>query len=500
MRLVYSVIFTSAFLFCVSYIVMSSIYLGVGDGLGRALIDGWRREVGYEVYDLNSWVGVLHQSLALTLFLLVVVITAIRMELRVFAALFAVVIVVLTDTVPPQYLISSAVEWDLILFLIGSMVLAGVLRELGVFKYLAVLLVRVSGERASLLVTLIFMFAFALAALLGEVTSIIYVLMLIFELGRLLRVDVKPLVVMSVIATNTGSTALPVGNPIGIYLFFSAGMSMGEFIKNAFTLSIIELLLLNIALISIWRGFMRGFSNTFSKSSGNVEAFVTSFYTHISREELSKVRRGLALLLFFIAAVTSNDLICHYLSNVFGLSVDPHAFLAFIPYFFTSLSASLIVPEAISDFIRRSVDWPSIIFFMTLFMLSYSLTYSGVMVKLTYALSSIKEPALLLTTLLIGSAFLSSVLDNLSVIVSMTPLATLLSTLGLVGREAYFALLFGGVFGGNYTPIGSTANIVAVSYSERRKVTISWRYWLRTSSIITSMQIVLALAWLFIVK
>jgi Na+/H+ antiporter NhaD/arsenite permease-like protein len=121
------------------------------------------------------------------------------------------------------------------------------------------------------------------------------------------------------------------------------------------------------------------------------------------------------------------------------------------------------------------------------------------MVKIAYVLSSIRYPLLVLATFLLTSALLSSVLDNLSVIVSLTPIATLLNNLGLIGRKIYFALLFGGVFGGNYTPIGSTANIVALSMVESRGIKTSWGEWLKISLISTTMQIVVSLIWLYLI-
>jgi Na+/H+ antiporter NhaD/arsenite permease-like protein len=118
------------------------------------------------------------------------------------------------------------------------------------------------------------------------------------------------------------------------------------------------------------------------------------------------------------------------------------------------------------------------------------------MPKLAYALSTIStSPLALLTLMVISSATLSSVLDNLSVIVAFTPIAMLFVNAGLISSIIFFALLFGGVFGGNYTPIGSTANIVALSMAEKEKVKLSWRRWLSTALITTTTQIAIAVLW-----
>jgi len=122
-----------------------------------------------------------------------------------------------------------------------------------------------------------------------------------------------------------------------------------------------------------------------------------------------------------------------------------------------------------------------------LFMLSYTLTYTGVMAKLAYAFSFITAiETVLLIIMLISSSFLSSVSDNLSVVVAFTPIAMLFKNIGLSNELIYFALLFRGVFRGNYTPIRSTADIIAISLAEKRKVRVSWREWLKIAIPITS--------------
>jgi Na+/H+ antiporter NhaD/arsenite permease-like protein len=132
-------------------------------------------------------------------------------------------------------------------------------------------------------------------------------------------------------------------------------------------------------------------------------------------------------------------------------------------------------------------------------MLGYLLTYTGVMAKLAYALTRLGTSSTsLLALMLISSALLSSVLDNLSVVVTFTPIAMAFNSVGLSSSMIYFALLFGGVFGGNYTPVGSTANIIAISLAEKRKVKIGWGEWLRVALTTTTLQLLVALLWLYV--
>lgn len=499
MRLVYKLSIVFIVLLFTSLIIMYSIVIDERSWIGSKLVSYWYAEIGSYDVDINSPTVVIHQSLALTLFLFVIAVTIFRMEWRVVAVFFSLVMVVILGIVPPQNLIKSAIEWDLILFLIGSMTLAGVLRELGVFKYLAVNAVRVSRGNSIILLTLILTLAFILSALLGEVTSIIYVVMLLFELSKLFRINVAYLIILAVLATNTGSVALPIGNPIGIYMFFTVNMSMSEFLRYCFPLSLITHVVLLTLMIVLGKDTIKSISKVFKESPEGINVFVTSYYLSISKKELKLIRSGLIILLAFITTVILNDYLSDYLTLISGVSVDPHSFLAFIPYIFNIISLFVSPPERISEVLEKSVEWPSLLFFIGLFILSYALTYTGAIFKIAYVLSGIRFPLIILAVFLLASASLSSVLDNLSVIVSMTPIAILLNNLGLVGRGIFYALLFGGVFGGNYTPIGSTANIIAVSIAEKERVRIGWGEWLRVALIITTAQLIVALLWLYII-
>lgn len=496
------IVIVLATLLAASLLVMKFIVVK-NDVIGLTLAKLWCSEVGIEVdtstciSTINSQHYVIVQSLSLAIFLFVIAMTVMKTEWRVAAAILGVAILILTGVSNPKGFI-EAVSWNLILFLIGSMVFAGILRELGVFRFLAIQILRVSKGSVYLLLFLISMLAFSLSAIVGEVTSIVYITMLVLELKKILRVDIEPLIILSVLTTNTGSSALPIGNPIGVYILFQSRLSVSQFNRYALPLAVINLLVLYILYIVVSRKYVDMLKEVVKKYINRVEAFITSFYTKIYNARATKIKIGVVLLILFALTVALNDPIVHILSRILGIDIDPHSFLTFIPYIYIVFSMFIAVPlEEISILVSRAVEWSSIVFFIMLFMLGYSLLHTGAMPKLAYALSTIStSPLALLTLMVISSATLSAVLDNLSVIVAFTPIAMLFVNAGLISSIIFFALLFGGVFGGNYTPIGSTANIVALSMAEKEKVKLSWRRWLSIALITTTTQIAIAVLWI----
>jgi Na+/H+ antiporter NhaD/arsenite permease-like protein len=471
------------------------------DSVGLAIADSWCRERGsvesaYKcVKALNSPVEISRQAVSLALFLLVVAFTALKMEWRVGAALLAVVVLAITGVILPQYLL-EAVDWDLIIFLVGTMVFAGVLRAIGVFRFLAMELLKSSRGSGVVLVLLIALLAYALAAVLDEVTSIVYVAFLVLELGKIIGIDIIPLLVLSVLATNTGSSALPIGNPIGVYLMFSTRMRVSDFISYSLPLSMINLVMLSTLFLVIERKYVKALSDHIKKHGERVRKYIERYRIEVEAEKprLKGIKIGLVVMAMFIAMVATSDQIAKLISSIGGGDVDAHAVLSFIPYIFVAMSFTVFPMERVSVIVEKEVEWASILFFIFLFMLGRTLTYTGVMAKLAYALVSVSTSQLgLLSFILVVAASLSSFLDNLSVVVALQPAVRELVKAGILKPTAFFALLFGGVFGGNYTPIGSTANIVAVGLAESRKIKISWTVWLRLAVVCTTMQICVAI-------
>lgn len=485
-----------AVIFILSYLFTSMVHLT--GSIGSKITEVVTEYRGAPV-DLDSEYADLTQAITLTIFFTVIAVTIIKMEWRVAAAISGIGILVMSAIVPPQDLVVKAVDWRLLLFLIGSMTLAGILRETGVFNRLAVSLLSKSGSSLELLM-LLGIFSAVLSMVLGEVTSIIYAIMVVLELKRILRIDLKPLIIFTVLATNTGSIALPIGNPIGIYIAFTANIIVSEFVVKCLTLSLLELMVLILLFKLVLRDYTRELDQELKRSRELINKLSVARTIDVSSIEVKHFKTSIFILIFFVALVVSSEHLASLMSILTGVSIDPHALLAFTPFFSIAIAMFITDPSSINKLIESAVDWPSMLFFIALFILSYSLSYTGAIAKIAYviasasSLSGFEGNAITVGILLISSAVLSSVLDNLSVIVTLMQPVKVLVQLGL-NRISYFALLYGGVFGGNYTPIGSTANIVAVSMAEREKMGISWSEWLKIALVSTTIQIIIAVLW-----
>jgi Na+/H+ antiporter NhaD/arsenite permease-like protein len=153
-----------------------------------------------------------------------------------------------------------------------------------------------------------------------------------------------------------------------------------------------------------------------------------------------------------------------------------------------------IEKERGKKFLVKDVDWWTILFFMFLFANAACLEYTGVTAKFAYLLEGVSQsitipfvPADIKVTfvaallLLFASAIASGFVDNLPIIAALVPIIVDLKSIGLPHANIlWWALLFGGCFGGNLTMIGSSANVVALArYEEMTGRTVRFGQWFR---------------------
>jgi len=123
-----------------------------------------------------------------------------------------------------------------------------------------------------------------------------------------------------------------------------------------------------------------------------------------------------------------------------------------------------------------------LLFFGALFVLVGGLESSSLSANIAASLLGLAQSNLLIAgvALIWGAAILSAIVDNIPFTIVMIPIVQNLGAQGIEITPLWWALALGAGFGGNGTPIGSTANVIAVKLSERTRNPITTRVWLRT--------------------
>lgn len=382
-----------------------------------------------------------------------------------------------------EFIVFSSME--IILFLIGMMVLVGCLKELGFFAWLlskAIVIPNLTAKKFMIVLT--FTSAF-LACILDEVTSIMFMIMLIFEFSDYYEVNPIPFIIASVFATNIGSSGTVIGNPIGLLIAAKASLTFEDFIMHAFPIMVLCLVILLGPLMLIFRKSLRELDERI-KEFGPTEFLVKLLKVPAEKN----LRIG-----FIIFGATLALLASHHRWEVL-LNLEANTILLLTPL----ISASCIMiwrREKARDYVEKDVEWWTLLFFLFLFAQAGTLTHVGIASFFADKLELLVEGSrnVLISIVLFGGAFISSMLDNVVVVASFIPIIKGLIAINASYRILWWVLLFGACFGGNITIIGSTANLIAIGQLEKaRKTTITFWQWFKVGFIVGI--ITLAFVWM----
>jgi Na+/H+ antiporter NhaD/arsenite permease-like protein len=379
-------------------------------------------------------------------------------DFRLGFAFLGTSILLLTRTIDMENVIRFA-SVDVILFLVGMMVLVGLLKDSGFFAWIVQLILRIKNLTAHKFVITISVVSALLSTMTSEVVSIIFMVAAIFEICDYFEVDPVPYLIISVLATNIGSAATVLGNPIGILIATKAGLTFEDFIIKAFPLATASLAAM-ILLVIIW----------YRKSIRQMDEHIKKFGSNEILVRLISIPpdRELKTSLFIFGATLVFISLHHRLELLWGL--EPNTILLTIPLL-SSGAVMIWKWKKAREYIEKDVEWWTLLFFMFLFAQAGTLKYTGATDVLAGRLAAFAGNSLsgLISLVLWISTIGSSILDNVVLVAAFIPVIQSFQGLNLNLHPLWWALLFGGCFGGNITLVGSTANIVALGILEKEK-------------------------------
>jgi Na+/H+ antiporter NhaD/arsenite permease-like protein len=254
---------------------------------------------------------------------------------------------------------------------------------------------------------------------------------------------------------DTGGVATLIGDPPNVLIASAAGFSFNDFLTHA--LPIVAAAWLTALLLVRYL-----FRIELGQRPPNAEA-VLQLNPAQALDDPATARKvlvvlGGAILLFFIHN---------------RIHLGP-AFIAL-----GAAAAALVwVHPDIHNTLQR-IEWSVLIFFTGLFVMVGGLEAAGVLRAVAGLMAQANgvPPVLFGVIMIWGVAALSAVVDNVPITIALIPVIESLGAAGMNTRPLWWALAFGAGFGGNGTIIGSTANIVVASLSERTRTPITSVLW-----------------------
>ena len=373
------------------------------------------------------------------------------------------------------------IDFNTLGLLMGMMVIVNITSETGLFNYLAIWAAKkVKAKPISLLVALSLLTAVC-SALLDNVTTVLLTVPITFSITKQLNVDVKPFLIAQILSSNIGGTATLIGDPPNIMIGSAVKeLTFVAFIENLAPIAIICMVIVLFIMSAAYR-----------------RSLVT---TPALQQELMQMDEK--------AAITDHSLLKRSLF-VLGLTI-----LGFFTHSFTHIESSLIAltggflllllaggSEHLVEKAMHAVEWPTIFFFIGLFIAVGGLIEVGIIARLAETAVETTGGDLTATALLIlwMSAVISSVLDNIPFVATMIPLIQNMGTMGIENLEPlWWALALGACLGGNGTLVGASANLIVAGMASERGVRISFIRYFKIGFPLMILTIVLSTVYVYL--
>jgi Na+/H+ antiporter NhaD/arsenite permease-like protein len=379
-----------------------------------------------------------------------------------------------------------AIDYNVIFLLISMMIIVDILKKTGIFQFVAIKSAKLAkGKPFTILVFFACITAFA-SALLDNVTTVLLIVPVALFIAEELELDPFPFMISEIMACNIGGTATLIGDPPNIMIASKVQLTFMDFIYH-----------LTPAVLFIFAGFILTMKLIFGKK------------LHVKEEVRLKI-----LAMDEYALIKDKDLLIKSLS-VLGLVMLGFVFHGMFHYEPATIAlfgaaVLLIISKEDVHHVLRELEWPTLFFFIGLFIIVGGVVKVGLISKLSEGLITLTKPNAgsmftLAVVMLWFSAIGSSIVDNIPFVASMIPLVKDTAVAVLPGgwdlkpllqhvtlMPVWWSLALGTCLGGNGTPIGASANVITIGLAGKAGYPITFRKFLLYSIPITLETLVLS--------
>ncbi|MFZ3122988.1 MAG: ArsB/NhaD family transporter [Thermodesulfovibrionales bacterium] len=357
------------------------------------------------------------------------------------------------------------VDWNVIFLLISMMVIINLMRPTGVFEYIAIKSAK-WGKGDPLRILVIFAIVTAvLSALLDNVTTVLLIVPVTILIADALEVDPLPYLISCVLASNIGGTATLIGDPPNIMIASKAQLNFMDFIYHLAPIVVVIMVFYIFAIKLIWGKKL--------KTRDELKQRIMSMNENEAIKDPVMLTKSLVVLGIVLTGF------------VF------HGVLHFQPATIALFGAGLLLLLSKTDephHILAEVEWPTIFFFIGLFIIIGGVVKVGLIKWLSIKVLEITQGNLFATSMVVMwfSAFASAFIDNIPYVATMNPLIIDMakqlwpnvSGIQLLHHPdlmpLWWSLALGACLGGNGTAIGASANVIVVGMSEKAGKKISF--------------------------
>jgi Na+/H+ antiporter NhaD/arsenite permease-like protein len=351
----------------------------------------------------------------------------------------------------------AAIDFETLGLLLGMMILVRLLESTGFFQYLAIVTARRSNGRPWRLLLILGATTALTSMFLDNVTTVVLIAPVTILIAEILELNPVPLLIAEALLSNIGGMATLIGDPPNVLIGSAAELDFVSFLTHLGPIVVV----LWLAAVLLMRWLFR--RDLVARSIDR-----RALRRLDAREALQDTRN-----LRRILSVLAGTLTLFFLQGALHLSP------AFIALLGAAVALLWIQPDI--DEMLKGIEWSVLLFFAALFVVVGGLQAAGVLHGIASALRSLSvaDPLVLGLIVMWSVALISAVVDNIPITIAMIPILVDLGSSDINVTPLWWALALGAGLGGNGTIIGSTANVIVVSVSERTRAPITARLWNR---------------------
>lgn len=377
---------------------------------------------------------------------------------RMVVAMGGGILMLLLGFLTQETALKDDIDFNTIGLLTGMMILVTITRRTGVFEAVAIWSARVTKGEPLRLLALLSLITASASALLDNVTTVLLIVPVTLTLTDKLAVNPTPFLISEIIASNIGGTATLIGDPPNIMIGSAANLDFNSFLLHLAPVSFIILAVTVGLLLLIYR-----------KDLQVSDQNRTSILQLNAKEQIKDsilLKKSLWVLSITIVAFIFHGLL-HLESATIALA--------------GAILLMLISREEPEDVLLH-IEWPTIFFFVGLFVLVGGLKATGVIGELAHWTLTITQGDLLQTSLIVlwVSAIASAFIDNIPFVATMIPMLQEMGQLsGMHMEPLWWSLALGACLGGNGTLIGASANVIVAGIAEKNGIGLYFMQYLK---------------------
>ncbi len=416
-----------------------------------------------------------NQIIAISIFLLVMIAIISEKVNRAVAAVAGALLMLIFNIVSFENGLKH-IDFNTIGVLIGMMLFVSVVKNSGLFEYIAIFSAKKSkGDPWKIMLCFMVLTAI-LSAILDNVTTVLLIGPMTIVITQILKINPTPFLITQILASNIGGTSTLIGDPPNIMIGSAANLSFMDFVVN---LGPIVIILLFATIIC--------FKFLFKKHLVVEDIYkeeILSLDENKAIKDKSLLIKSIIMMIFILLGFALHNII-HIESSVVAL---------------TGATIMIFIGKQDVDEILSSIEWSTIAFFGGLFIVVGGLVEVGIINFIAEYLINATKGHLVITMLVILwlSAIISSFLDNIPFVATLIPLILTMQSQGVDVTPIWWATSLGACLGGNGTLIGASANIVLSNIGQKNGYPITFKEYFKIGFPLMILSIIISTIYLVI--